>query len=58
MGQCRQPLFLIITVALVSMPDEENVKIMLRNANRISKLTKDILDVSRIESNTLKLQKQ
>jgi signal transduction histidine kinase len=41
-----------------SMPDEENVKIILRNANRITKLTNDILDVSRIESNTFKLQKQ
>ncbi|NWG37190.1 sensor histidine kinase [Nitrososphaera sp.] len=41
-----------------SMPEEENVKIILRNANRITKLTNDILDVSRIESNTFKLQKQ
>ncbi|MEW5841343.1 MAG: ATP-binding protein [Thermoproteota archaeon] len=41
-----------------SMPDDENVKIILRNANRITKLTNDILDVSRVESNTFKLQKQ
>lgn len=41
-----------------SMPENENIKIILRNANRITKLTNDILDVSRIESNTLKLQKQ
>ena len=41
-----------------SMPGDENVKIILRNANRITKLTNDILDVSRIESNTFKLQKQ
>ena len=40
------------------MPDDENIKIILRNANRITKLTNDILDVSRIESNTFKLQKQ
>lgn len=40
------------------MPEDENIKIILRNANRITKLTNDILDVSRIESNTLKLQKQ
>jgi signal transduction histidine kinase len=40
------------------MPGDENVKIILRNANRITKLTNDILDVSRIESNTLKLQRQ
>jgi len=41
-----------------SMPDNDNVKVILRNANRITKLTNDILDVSRIESNTFKLQKQ
>ncbi len=41
-----------------SMPENDNVKIILRNANRITKLTNDILDVSRIESNTFKLQKQ
>ncbi|MGI0019180.1 MAG: sensor histidine kinase [Nitrososphaera sp.] len=41
-----------------SIPDDENVKIILRNASRITKLTNDILDVSRIESNTFKLQKQ
>lgn len=40
------------------MPEDENIKVILRNANRITKLTNDILDVSRIESNTLKLQKQ
>jgi signal transduction histidine kinase len=41
-----------------SMPEDDNVRIILRNANRITKLTNDILDVSRIESNTFKLQKQ
>ncbi|AIC14285.1 sensor histidine kinase [Nitrososphaera viennensis] len=41
-----------------SMPDNDNIRIILRNANRITKLTNDILDVSRIESNTFKLQKQ
>jgi signal transduction histidine kinase len=41
-----------------SMPDNSNIRIILRNANRITKLTNDILDVSRIESNTFKLQKQ
>ncbi|AIF83503.1 signal transduction histidine kinase [Candidatus Nitrososphaera evergladensis SR1] len=41
-----------------SMPDNDNVRIILRNANRITKLTNDILDASRIESNTFKLQKQ
>lgn len=41
-----------------SMPENDNVRTILRNANRITKLTNDILDVSRIESNTFKLQKQ
>lgn len=40
------------------MPENENIKIILRNANRITKLTNDILDVSRIESNTFRLQKE
>jgi signal transduction histidine kinase len=40
------------------MPDNANINIILRNANRITKLTNDILDVSRIESNSFKLQKQ
>lgn len=40
------------------LPEDENIKIILRNANRITKLTNDILDASRIESNTFKLQKQ
>ena len=34
------------------------VDIILRNAKRINKLTNDILDVSRIKSNTFKLQKE
>ena len=34
------------------------IEIILRNARRINKLTNDILDVSRIKSNTFKLQKE
>ena len=40
------------------MPDNSKIQSILRNAKRISKLTNDILDVSRIESNSFKLQKQ
>jgi signal transduction histidine kinase len=34
------------------------LEIILRNANRLHQLTEDILDVTRIESNTLKLRKE
>lgn len=36
----------------------EMLKIILRNADRLHQLTEDILDVTRIESNTLKLRKE
>jgi signal transduction histidine kinase len=36
----------------------EMLKIILRNANRLHQLTEDILDTTRIESNTLKLRKE
>jgi signal transduction histidine kinase len=38
--------------------DNSKVEIILRNAKRINKLTNDILDVSRIKSNTFRLQKE
>ncbi|MFL6489633.1 MAG: histidine kinase dimerization/phospho-acceptor domain-containing protein, partial [Nitrososphaera sp.] len=37
---------------------KEMLEIILRNANRLHQLTEDILDVTRIESNTLKLKKE
>jgi two-component system, OmpR family, sensor histidine kinase VicK len=36
----------------------EMLEIILRNANRLHRLTEDILDVTRIESHTLKLRKE
>ncbi|HJU96173.1 MAG TPA: histidine kinase dimerization/phospho-acceptor domain-containing protein, partial [Nitrososphaera sp.] len=36
----------------------EMLEIILRNANRLHQLTEDILDVTRIESNTLQLRKE
>ena len=36
----------------------EMLKVILRNANRLHQLTEDILDTTRIESNTLKLRKE
>ncbi len=38
--------------------NNNKVEIILRNAKRINKLTNDILDVSRIKSNTFRLQKE
>jgi signal transduction histidine kinase len=38
--------------------EEEMAETILRNANRLAQLTEDILDVTRIESNTLKLNKE
>jgi two-component system, OmpR family, sensor histidine kinase VicK len=37
---------------------QEMLGIILRNANKLHQLTEDILDVTRIESNTLKLRKE
>ena len=37
---------------------KEMLQIILRNANRLHQLTEDILDVTRIESHTLKLRKE
>jgi two-component system, OmpR family, sensor histidine kinase VicK len=36
----------------------EMLDVILRNANRLHQLTEDILDITRIESNTLKLRKE
>ncbi|MDQ3967603.1 MAG: sensor histidine kinase [Thermoproteota archaeon] len=38
--------------------EEKMLETILRNANRLRQLTEDILDVTRIESNTLKLRKE
>ena len=38
-----------------SFPNDERISIILRSAERLQKLTNDILDVTRIEGNTLRL---
>jgi signal transduction histidine kinase len=59
--ELRTPVLPIILSAegLADELDTNNSKvdIILRNAKRINKLTNDILDVSRIKSNTFRLQK-
>ena len=41
-----------------NMKDKEMIDIIARNARRLQRLTEDILDVTRIEGRTLKLNKQ
>jgi signal transduction histidine kinase len=59
--ELRTPVLPIILSAEALAEDIDthngNVDIILRNAKRIGKLTNDILDVSRISSNTFRLQK-
>lgn len=60
--ELRTPVLPIILTAeeLADEIDDTNsskVEIILRNAKRINKLTNDILDASRIESNTFKISK-
>jgi signal transduction histidine kinase len=53
-----QPIILNAEDLADAFPDNNNAKIILRNAKRMVKLTNDILDVTRIESNTLQLRKE
>lgn len=59
--ELRTPVLPIILGAedlAETLPDNSIVQIILRNARRITKLTNDILDASRIESNSLKIGKK
>lgn len=59
--ELRTPVLPIVLGAenlIDRMPDDENVRVIMRNANRITKLTNDILDVSRIESKSFKMKKE
>jgi signal transduction histidine kinase len=59
--ELRTPVLPIILGAedlAETQPDNSIVQIILRNARRITKLTNDILDASRIESNSLKIDKK
>lgn len=60
--ELRTPVLPIILSA-EELADEigtnnSKIEIILRNAKRVNKLTNDILDVSRISSNTFRLQKE
>jgi signal transduction histidine kinase len=53
-----QPLLLSSETLSSSMPDEEDVQIVYRNSKKLQTLTNNILDVTRIESNSLRLDKK
>jgi signal transduction histidine kinase len=53
-----QPLVLSSESLKGSMPDEERISIVMRNARKLQTLANEILDVTKIESNTLKLNKE
>jgi len=53
-----QPLVLSSESLKGSMPDEERVSIVIRNAKKLQMLANEILDVTKIESKTLKLNKE
>jgi nitrogen-specific signal transduction histidine kinase len=53
-----QPLVLSSESLKGSMPDEERVSIVIRNAKKLQILANEILDVTKIESKALKLNKE
>jgi signal transduction histidine kinase len=53
-----QPLLMSSESLKRTMPDEERISIVIRNAKKLQGLANDILDVTRIESQTLKLIKE
>lgn len=50
-----QPILMNSEALMRKLPENERVSIIARNAARLQQLTSDILDVARIESQTLKL---
>ena len=50
-----QPLIMSIESMKRSFPNDERISIIQRSAERLQKLSNDILDVTRIEGNTLRL---
>jgi signal transduction histidine kinase len=56
-----QPIIAITEILYSKNKNEEHQKLLgviLRNAKRLKRLTEDLLDVAKIESNTLKLNKE
>jgi signal transduction histidine kinase len=53
-----QPIIMNSEALKRKTPDDERIGIISRNATKLQKLTDNLLDVTRIESNTLKLNKE
>ena len=53
-----QPLVLSSESLKDSMPDEERVSIVIRNAKKLQTLANEILDITKIESKTLKTKQR
>jgi two-component system, OmpR family, sensor histidine kinase VicK len=53
-----QPLVLSSESLKGSMPNEERISIVIRNAKKLQTLANEILDITKIESNTLRLNKE
>lgn len=53
-----QPLVLSSESLKGSMPDEERISIVIRNARKLQNLANEILDITKIESKTLRLNKE
>jgi signal transduction histidine kinase len=53
-----QPLLLASSELTLRMPNEETISVIFRNANKLKDLANAILDVARIDSNSLQLHKE
>jgi signal transduction histidine kinase len=53
-----QPLLLASSELTLRMPNEETISVIFRNANKLKDLANAILDVARIDSNSLQLYKE
>ena len=53
-----QPIVMNSEALKRKMPNDERIRIISRNATKLQKLTENLLDVTRIESNTLRLNKE
>jgi two-component system sensor histidine kinase VicK len=53
-----QPIIMNSEALKRKSPDDERIRIISRNATKLQKLTENLLDLTRIESKTLKLNKE
>ena len=53
-----EQMFSMTVTKIMGLNKKEILEIIARNAKRLQRLTEDILDITRIEGRTLKLNKQ